>query len=238
MSGNPGSPAALRLVSLFLLLALTGASGFAATTENWMRVATARDDSDVSLWTRHISGQQMKQFRGETHAKASAEGALSLFLDMDAMPGWLYRCDSAKILAQNGPHEYIVYLKFRGIWPLQDRDAVLKVLGSRDAKTGAVTLTGTALPDYLPQIPEVVRVPAVAATFVLAPLAPDKLRLEMTGHFDPGGVVPLWMANMVVTILPKHSLTRMSNILAGPYYTGNRLERGRKALREMTGGQP
>lgn len=234
MSRQNGIPALLRQFILFLLI-LGSAPAFAG--EDWMRVATARDDSDVSLWTRYISGQQMKQFRGETHARSTVEQALALFLDMKAAPDWLYRCDEAQILQQKGPHEYIVYLRFRGIWPLQDRDAVLRVIGNQDAKTGVVTMVGTALPEFLPVQPDLVRVPALAASFVLAPVAADKLRIEMTGHFDPGGVVPVWMANMVVTIMPKHSLTRMSEILRGPEYaSGARLEVGRKALKDLTAG--
>lgn len=220
--------AALSLAMLLLM------STQAHAEDGWMRVASARADNDVSLWTRHLSGQQMKQFRGETHAGASLEQALSLFLDMDATPGWLYRCQEAKILEKVGTNEYIVHLKFNAFWPLQDRDAVIRIVGTRHPGSGAVTLTGTALPDYLPARPDVVRVPAIAASFILEPVKDHKLRLEMTGHFDPGGVVPLWMANMVVTILPKHSLSMMSSILGKSYYTGARADAGRKALAEIS----
>lgn len=231
-------PALLRSALLLLALLVPGlaTAAPAMAEDGWMRVAKARSESDVSIWTRHVSGQQMRQFRGETHAPVTLEQAIALMLDMDTMPAWLWRCESARILNKVGPREYIVYLKFNAFWPLEDRDAVLRITPSVDPKTGVLTLTGTALPDYLPKMRNVVRVPAIAATFVLEPKA-RTMRLEMTGHFDPGGVVPVWIANMVITMLPKHSLTEMREILEGPYFrSGTRLQAGRDALKEISSG--
>lgn len=205
-----------------------------AVAEEWKKVAVAREPSEVSIWTRYISGQQMKQFRGETYGETSLASALAMIQDTDAMPSWLYRCKSARILQRDGYRELYVYLVFAGIWPLQDRDAVVRMVPSYDAKTGSVTLTGSAAPNFLPPIPDMVRVPAIAATFVFEPRAQSLLRLELTGHFDAGGVVPIWIANLVVTILPKHSLTEMREILEGDYYRSEaRLAAGEATLREI-----
>ncbi len=215
---------------------LTSASAWAA--EEWSKVAVARSPSEVSVWTRYVSGQQMKQFRGETHAEASLASALALIQDMDAMPSWLYRCKSARILKRDGYRELYVYLTFSGIWPLQDRDAVIRILPAYDAASGSITLTGSAAPKYLPPMPDMVRVPAIAANFVFEPKQNNTIRLELTGHFDPGGVVPIWIANLVVTILPKYSLTEMREILEGDYYRStDRLALGDETIREVRAGR-
>lgn len=209
-----------------------------AVAGEWQKAAVAREPSEVSIWTRYISGQQMKQFRGETHAGSSLVSALAMIQDMDAMPSWLYRCKSARILQRDGYRELYIYLTFAGIWPLQDRDAVIRIAPTYDAKTGSVTLTGTAAPKFLPPRPDMVRVPAIAATFVFEPLENNLLRLELTGHFDAGGVVPIWIANLVVTILPKYSLTEMREILEGDYYRSEmRLASGEAALRDIQAGR-
>lgn len=122
----------------------------------------------------------------------------------------------------------------RWTWPLLDRDAVIRIVPSYDAQTGSVTLTGTAAPGFIPPMPDMVRVPEIAATFVFEPKPNNAIRLELTGHFDAGGVVPIWLANMVVTILPKYSLTEMRNILEGDYYrSGVRRAPGDATLREV-----
>lgn len=223
-------------LALALMLALLAGLALAPRAhggDDWMRVATAREDSEVSIWSRYVSGEQMKQFRGETHIATSTERTLALLLDTHAMPGWLWRCDDARILHKAGPREYIVYMRFRAFWPLADRDAILRVVPEYEAKTGTLALTGTAMPDYLPAMPGVVRVPAIASRFVLQP-AGRKMRVEMTGHFDPGGIVPLWAANLFVTVFPKHSLTRMREILEGQSYAaGPHLKAGKDALAEI-----
>lgn len=222
---------------LLATLILTISSGISAS-EEWIKVAGARDPSEVSIWTRYISGQQMKQFRGETHAGASLASALAMIQDMDVIPSWLYRCKSAKILQRDGNRELYVYLTFSGIWPLRDRDAVIRILPTYDVETGSVTLTGTAAPAFIPPIPDMVRVPAIAATFVFQPKPNNMLRLELTGHFDAGGVVPIWVANMVVTILPKYSLTEMREILEGGYYrSGKRFATGEATLQDVRAGR-
>lgn len=219
------------------MLMLIGAAETVVADE-WKKVAVARKPSEVSIWTRYISGQQMKQFRGETYSESSLISALALIQDTDAMPSWLYRCKSARILQQVGYRELYVYLTFSGIWPLQDRDAVLLVVPSYDEKTGSVTLTGTSAPHFLPPRPDMVRVPAIAATFVFEPRENGLLRMELTGHFDAGGAVPTWIANLVVTILPKQSLTAMSDILEGDYFRSEmRIALGKATLRDIQAGR-
>lgn len=180
--------------------------------EPWVLVAKARSTSEVSLWTRFVSGHQMKEFRGETYTAAPAPKALAAILEPTTIPQWLWRCEQARILRRVSDNEYVLYLKFKAFWPLDDRDAALRVLIHRDAADGSVTLTGTALPDEIPAVPGVIRVPAIAASFSIVPEL-QGARVGMTGHFDPGGIIPVWAANLVVTVFPKYSLSRFRSQL-------------------------
>lgn len=196
-----------------MLAALTMLSaGPAHADEPWVLVAKARSPSEVSLWTRFVSGQQMKQFRGETYTTASGSQALAAILETTTLSQWLWRCEQARIVRQISEDEYVLYLKFNAFWPLDDRDAVLRVMIQRGAQEGLTTLTGTALPEEIPAVDGVVRVPTIAASFSISP-EKQGTRIGMTGHFDPGGVIPVWAANLVVTVFPKYSLSRFRSQL-------------------------
>jgi len=49
-------------------------------------------------------------------------------------------------------------------------------------------------------------------------LSKTQTRIEMIGNGDPGGAIPLWLANSVVTILPKESFKNLRDHLADPRY--------------------
>lgn len=234
-SNNRASAVLATTLAIIMALSLD-TSAYAADTysdNDWMRVTVARKNSEVSIWSRYVSGQQMKQFRGETFIASNPEKTLALLLDTDSMPGWLWRCESARILRKIGPREYVVYMRFSAFWPLADRDAVLHVVPTYDEQSKSLMLTAKAIPDYLPEMQGIVRVPAISATFLLEPVS-ENMRVEMTGHFDPGGIVPLWAANFFITFFPKHSLTRMREILeSDSYASGLHLKAGREALSEI-----
>ncbi len=199
-------------ISLLLLLA----AGAAGTNDGWVIAAKARTPEDISLWTRSIAGAELKAFRGVTHSDAPIENLVALLYDTAAMPRWLFRCQEAAIVGEDSNGDTYLHLQIKGIWPLDDRDAVIRVRQFFDTQTGEILMTGTAAPDYLPPLPNHVRIPAISSTWRLTPMPQGLVRIEWEGHLDPAGNVPRWLANSVATLVPRHTLRNFRNLMEEP----------------------
>lgn len=202
---------ALIALSLGLLLATLSPTATAqdAEGEDWVVAAKARSPSDISLWTRTIPGAELKAFRGATEVTVPLESTLAFLYDVQAAPEWLFRCKEVRVLEERPDGSLFIYMTFKGIWPVEDRDAVVRVVPTFKTATGEVLLTGTAAPDYLPPEKGHIRIPAIESTWLLRPAADGRLYVEWTGNVDPGGAIPLWLANTVATLIPRYTLREM-----------------------------
>lgn len=184
---------------------------------DWTLVREARDDTDITLYTRVIEDSQLKAFRGITRTRADFARVLSVLLDMEKMPEWFYRCREARLVSIDEEHNAgIGYILLDGIWPVQDRDIVTYGTLEQDPDTLTVLLRASAKPDALPPVEGVVRMPELAAHWRVTPLPDGWTEIELTGHAHPGGAIPLWMANMVVNMLPRMTLGNLHKRLAEP----------------------
>lgn len=207
---------ALIALSLGLLLATLSPTATAQDAEggDWVVAAKARSPSDISLWTRTIPGAELKAFRGATQVTVPLESTLAFLYDTQAVSEWMFRCKEARVLEERPDGSLLIYMTFKGIWPVEDRDAVVRVVPAFNTATGEVLLTGTAAPDYLPPVEGYIRIPAIESSWLLRPAPEGRLYVQWTGQVDPGGAIPLWLANVVATLIPRHTLKEMRNELA------------------------
>lgn len=204
----------LRAALLFVLALSTAMPALAG--DGWVTAAKARSPEDISLWTRTVPGAELKAFRGATHTDAALANTVAMLSDTSVMCDWIFRCHEARIVGEDSNGDTFVYLKIKGIWPVSDRDAVIRVHPEIDRKTGELLISGTAAPDYLPRASDHVRIPAIESTWRLTPTADKLLRIEWTGHVDPAGNVPRWLANSLATLVPRYTLRHMRAVLDDP----------------------
>lgn len=201
-----------RLLALLTLL-LAVAANAPAADDGWVLAAKARNPEDISLWTRLIPGAELKAFRGATHTSAPMDSIIALLHDATRMEQWVFRCHEARILSQAANGDSYVYLKISGIWPVGDRDAIVRVHPEYDPKTGEISIVATAAPDYLPTNPKYVRIPMIESSWKLTPAPLGMTRIEWTGFVDPAGNVPRWLSNLVATLVPRYTLSRIRDML-------------------------
>lgn len=204
----------LAFLALFLFLP----AGASAAEDGWVLAAKARKPEDISLWTRYIPGAELKAFRGVTHTSAPMDSVIALLHDATRMQEWVFRCREARILGQAENGDTYVYLKISGIWPVGDRDAVIRVHPTYNPRTGEIDMQGIAAPDYLPRNPDYVRIPMIESSWKLTPAPMGLTRIEWTGHVDPAGSVPRWLSNLVATLVPRHTLSSVRDLLDGETY--------------------
>ncbi len=97
---------------------------------------------------------------------------------------------------------------------MQRRDMIYRLTESTGAPAGdqiSVTLEG--VPDYLPAYPGIVRMTAVTGRWTFRQ-ARDRTAIDLVMHIEPGGNVPLWLANRRIVGTPTKMIENLQREFA------------------------
>lgn len=193
--------------SLVLLVWLAAFTLPAVAEEEWETMRTASERGEVSTWVRTVPGNAIKAFRGVVEVPHSMLTALAVLSDVPNFPAWVFQCHAAEQHESWGPEHSRVMIK--GIWPVSDRDVIVRSRLEQDPETFALTIHSEATDAVLPPQSGYVRLPALNNIFRIEPLADGWSRITFQTFVDPGGAIPAWLANFVATRAPLTTLTGM-----------------------------
>lgn len=194
-----------RLPLFALLLYLL--SGNLLASDDWRQVREVSARNDVNVWVKPVPGNPLNAFRGVTEVPYPPLTVLAVLVDVENFPEWVFQCHSAKLMPEHGND--IAYFYIKGIWPVSDRDGVVRSTLSQDPDTLAITVHSTVADGLLELQPGVVRLPSLSNRFVLEPLDDGWTRITFETFVDPGGMIPAWLANLVAVKAPTTTLQKM-----------------------------
>ena len=79
----------------------------------------------------------------------------------------------------------------------------------QDPKTLAVTITATGVPDAVPEVKGVVRLPKATAIWSFTPAADGTVVVQLIQHAEPGGSVPTSLVSLAEVDIPFYTLLKM-----------------------------
>lgn len=123
-------------------------------------------------------------------------------LDIEQYDKWQYKTISARILKQVNEREVIYYTKVQAPVLTNDRDFVIRLTIDPDPMTKGMIVEAVSIPEYLPPVENVIRVPYSRARWNVVPRGEGKLSVEYTIDIDLGGSVPPWVVNLVAPKAP------------------------------------
>ncbi|MGB5096785.1 MAG: START domain-containing protein [Porticoccaceae bacterium] len=199
-----------------LLLALWLSCWPALTPAADWKLGSERDG--ITVWTRRLPGAALKDFRGRMEVDKPLGAVVAALTDFPAYSQWFLHMREARVLESPSLADVFVYFVIDGVWPVSDRDAVARAEVSQDSHTLAIRMMLQATPRKIPPVAGRVRMPLLQSGWELTPLSSTATRIEVIGSADPGGRVPLWLANAAVAIMPRKTLERLRLQLELPKY--------------------
>ena len=191
----------------------TAVSGGQTTdARNW---TLALEKDNITVYTQSIPGSKLKAFRGEMVLDNTSLSQIETFLkDINNTPKWLDRCDEAILVEQLSDEAVILYVSLEMPWPVKDRDVVgLSELSfSGDGRTMRTSIKKIERQDH-PPVDGRVRAEEMRSELNFTDLGEGKIAVLMEGHAEPGGHIPSWLANLLVTESPYKSLINLRNLI-------------------------
>lgn len=179
------------------------------------------DDDGVKVYTRSDAVSANWQYRSVGVSHASPEAISKLMYDVSAMKHWLYNSYDFEMLEELGPDSRLLRMKVKTPVMVQERDLILTQTFEKvsDAEY-VVHLEGK--PDAVPVDPDYVRIPYFVGTWhMVLDVATGLTTIELQGQVDPGGAVPAFVSNRMLTETPWQNVRAVRSISetgSNPYW--------------------
>ena len=183
---------------------------------HWETTRDGEGRGEVSTYAMAVDGSPVKAFKGVVELQASMASVLAVITAVDTFPEWIFQNQSAERLTSE--HKERILMAFNGIWPVSDRDVVLANTLSQDAESRVITLHSVNAKGFIDKRDGFVRIPALDNAFTIAPLDDGWVRVKFETFVDPGGSVPVWLANLVATKAPLVTLEGIKSQLQKPRF--------------------
>jgi hypothetical protein len=187
------------LLACLLLAPMAGAG-------EWQLV---KDTGNLRVERRPYAGSSLAELRGVTVVQATLNEVMALLRDAPFNQQWVYRSGGARILEERGYAQVYVYGIVDAPLPLRDRDTVVRFDYAQDPVSGVITVGITNFPEFAPEESGLVRVPDFGGFWRLQPRQGGRVEVTYQVRGDPGGWVPLWLANYAAEVSVTQTLANM-----------------------------
>ena len=174
-----------------------------------------KEKDNIRIYGCRVDGSAFNDIRVEFEVNSTIEKYIPIVLDVTRYHEWRYRELNHKLLKKINDYELIYYAQISAPFPLNDRDLILHLKINQDSVTKILTVTIKNMPDYLPPVDDVVRVPNSSTTLTFIPLSESRLKVSCYVSVNPGGQIPAWVINMFSTQGPYETFKNLIDKMEG-----------------------
>ena len=170
-----------------------------------------KDKEGIKVYTRREMNSSWKSFKGDVTFKASLEKVYSLLGNDKNNDWWDKAITNIKVLGYEENRYVRYYLVYTLPWPFKNRDIVTETTITTDPALGVRIYSTITLPNKVPEKPNIVRIKEFRQTWTVQPEAMGTVHVTLEGSVNPGGNIPAWLYNAVITEAPLKMLTSLRN---------------------------
>jgi hypothetical protein len=157
-----------------------------------------RNKEGIEVYSHSYPESRIKAVKVLCRVESTLSQLAAVLLDIKNQDEWFYHTKSS-ILKIVSPTELYYYSELSFPFPMSNRDFIEQISLSQNTTTLIVTMTVKNLPDFIPIKKGIVRVLHSQCKWVVTPLAKKSLLVEFTLFADPGGTIPVWLVNAMIS---------------------------------------
>jgi len=197
----------LKFFQIFLIAAiynLVFMGNLSAQTWNFIK-----ERDGIKVYTRSEENTALKSFKGETYLKTDMAEISKVIGKIESFDWWDDDISEIKVLDYEEEKHIRYYLVYDVQWPFSDRDLCVEALINNDPITGRRVVRATPLFGVIPEKPGLVRIKNYWQQWTMETAGNEMIHLTLEGSVDPGGIIPDWLINMVITDTPLNIMRKV-----------------------------
>jgi hypothetical protein len=182
---------------------------------DWKKIV---DKEGIKVFTKSVPTSKIKVVKVDCILNTTPAALVALLLDVESSVDWVTNTKSCKLIKKVSSSELFYYSEVTLPWPLENRDFVAHLKVSQNPVSKVIKINGPAVPGFIQEKKNVVRITQSVGDWVITPLADHQVHVEYILQVDPGGVIPAWAVNVVSTQTPIKIFQNMrKQLLLAPY---------------------
>lgn len=192
----------LILIFINLLLIINN-----LTAQDWV---FRKEKDSIRVYTRTEESNPVKSYRGEMDLHTSMAKISTVLGSIESFDWWDANLRDIKVLEYEKEKLIRYYLIYELPWPVTDRDLCVEARISNDPVTGKRTVHAVPIENVIPEKPDLVRIKNYWQDWTMQPTTkPGIIHVTLEGSVDPGGYIPAWLVNMVITDTPLNIMRKV-----------------------------
>jgi hypothetical protein len=198
------------IIKVFFLFLFSVSAATAYSQYDWK---LSKDKDGIKVYESETKTSNYKSIRVECVLQGTYDKLIALLNDVSRHKAWVYNNKISYILKRNSAYDLYYYTETNLPWPMSNRDAVIHLTMNRDSLDRFLQITGTGLPNNIPEKSGKVRVPRTSVSWYVTKPTATTIKIVYTFDADPGGSLPSWLVNMFADKGPYESFKKLSEIL-------------------------
>lgn len=175
---------------------------------------TALEEDDITVYKRSRGASPYEEVRAEARLEGKVSQFTPFFSDPANYKKWVYGALETQLLQAEKPLDFI----FRGVfeipWPFENRELISHVVIRETAHPASLTATLSQASIPYPSNPDVVRVERFESVWAVAQETDNKVRLSIEMYVEPGGRLPPFVVNLVLSRIQLWSIKNLRQQLS------------------------
>lgn len=190
-----------RIIFFISFINLLTINGLSAQSWNFVK-----EQDGIKIYTRTESNSSLKSYRGEAVFRASMNKVCMLLGTANNFDWWDKGFSEIKVLKHEDQKFIQYYFIYDMPWPVTDRDLAVESVIKMDTATGIYTVSSLPLLKAIPENTDLVRITSYWQKWTIQPRDKGNIHVTIEGAVDPGGNIPAWVYNMLVTDMPLNTI--------------------------------
>jgi len=174
-----------------------------------------KERDGIKVYTRNEENNPVKSYKGEMDIHTTMEAISEVIGNIKSFDWWDVSMNEINVLGYEKEKFIRYYLIYDTPWPISDRDLCVESLITYDSLTGKRTVRATPLTGVIPEKPDLVRIKNYWQQWTMQITENGMMHITLEGSVDPGGNIPAWLVNMVITDTPINIMRKVRNKVEG-----------------------
>jgi hypothetical protein len=173
----------------------------------------AKEKNGIKVFTSLDGTSKFKSIKVEAVLTGTLNKLVHLLSDAASNKDWIYSTKESYIIKRISSTETLSYTETMVPWPASNRDLAINMQLSLDAKNNTLKVVARGVPNAIPQKKGIVRIPFFNSSWNVRSDGKSKLYINYLLEVDPGGTIPVWIANMFVAKGPYETFNNLAAVL-------------------------
>ncbi|WP_313806237.1 START domain-containing protein [Flavobacterium sp.] len=191
----------------FTLLVLLFLVSLFSTAQKKSKTELAIDKEGIKIYLTKLDTTPFKEYRAVMTVKANIDTVAKQILDIKSLQKWNYKTRTSELIRKTSDTSWIFYMVHHLGWPVQDRDHVSRVTLTKKANEQTITILPAN--NIVKEKEGILRLKNFRGFWYLKKISENQTLVIQQVYGNPGGSMPAFMVNMVVTKGPFESFREL-----------------------------